>query len=78
METLAEAQADIDGGVDAATKIKQIRFQEKQQGTSTYIKAVRGKLGGSGVCSVSYTLDDGTIKETMDRSSMEQCFIREN
>jgi hypothetical protein len=39
---------------------------------------VWGKLGGSGVSSVSYRLEDGTIKETMDRSSMDQCFIRAN
>jgi hypothetical protein len=30
------------------------------------------------VSSVSYRLEDGTIKETMDRSSMDQCFIRAN
>jgi hypothetical protein len=78
METLAEAQAEIDGGGDAATKLKQLRCQEKQRRTTTCIKAIRGKLGGSGVASVSYRLDDITIKETMDRSSMEKCFIREN
>jgi ElaB/YqjD/DUF883 family membrane-anchored ribosome-binding protein len=71
METLAEAQAEIDGGGDAATKLKQLRSQEKKWRTATSIKAVRGKLGGSGVSSVSYRLEDGTIKETMDRSSME-------
>jgi hypothetical protein len=30
------------------------------------------------VSSVSYRLDDGTIKENMDRSSMEQCVISAN
>jgi hypothetical protein len=30
------------------------------------------------VSSVSYRLDDGTITETEDRSSMEQCFIKAN
>jgi hypothetical protein len=78
METLTEAQAEIDGGGDAATKLKQLRSQERQRWTSTFITAVRGKLGGSGVSSVSYRSDDRTIKETMDRSSMEQCFINEN
>jgi hypothetical protein len=42
------------------------------------MKEVRGKFGGSGVSSISYRLEEGTIKETMDRSSMEQCFIRAN
>jgi hypothetical protein len=39
---------------------------------------VGGKFGGIGVSSVSYRLDDGTITETMDRSSMEQYFIKAN
>jgi hypothetical protein len=78
METLAEAQPEIDGGGDAATKLKQLRSQEKKRRTATCIKAARGELGGSGVSSISYRLEDGKIKETMDRSSMEQCFIRAN
>jgi ElaB/YqjD/DUF883 family membrane-anchored ribosome-binding protein len=37
METLAKAQAEIDGGGDEAPNLKQLRSQEKQRRTATCI-----------------------------------------
>jgi hypothetical protein len=78
VKKLVEAQAEINGGGDAAKKLKQLRAQEKQLLTSTCIKIVHGKLGDSGVLSVSYCLEDGLIIETTDWYSIEQCFIKAN
>jgi hypothetical protein len=78
VENLADAQAEINGGGDAAAKLKQPGAQEKQCRTATCISGVRGKLGDSGLSSVSYRLDNRTITETMDQSVMEHFFIKAN
>jgi hypothetical protein len=78
VEILAEAEPEINGDGDAATKLKQLRAQGRQRRTATCIKSVREKIGGSGVSSVSYRLDDGAITKKTDRSSMEPFFIKLN
>jgi hypothetical protein len=43
VEILAEAEPEINGDGDAATKLKQLRAQGRQRRTATCIKSVREK-----------------------------------